>query len=335
MGGNKFYNYGFIPFSIMKEKILVTGGAGFIGSHLCDTLLDKGMDVICVDNFNDYYSPERKRNNIKHNQENKDFFLEETDICEKKEIEKVFKKHNPDKIVHLAARAGVRASIKDPFIYEMTNIKGTLNLLELSKEHKIKKFVFGSSSSVYGRNKEAPFSEDHRTDFPVSPYAATKKSGELMCYTYSYLYDLNIVCLRFFTVYGPRGRPDMAPYLFTQKINKGDPLKMFGDGTSRRDYTYVGDIVKGIVSALEREIKFEIFNLGNSQTVELKELISVIEKKLGKKAEIIRVEMPKEDVPMTYADISKAKKLLNYNPKTDIDEGISKFVDWYLDQERN
>jgi len=223
----------------------------------------------------------------------------------------------------------VRSSVENPFIYEETNIKGTLNLLELSKDYKIKKFVFGSSSSVYGRCKEIPFLEHYKTDKQISPYASTKKAGESLCHTYSYLYSLNVVCLRFFTVYGPRGRPDMAPYLFTDKIYKGEPIKMYGDGTSRRDYTYVEDIVQGIMGALDKEIKYDVFNLGNSKTVMLKEFIAVIEEELDKKADIKQVEMPKSDVPVTYANIDKAREKLGYNPKTKIKEGMKKFIDWY------
>ena len=316
----------------MTLKILVTGGAGFIGSHVCDVLLEKDYTVICVDNFNDYYDPKRKRKNIAHNLNNNSFILEELDIENFNLLKTIFEKHNPDKIIHLAARAGVRPSLENPHIYETTNIKGTLNLLELSKEYSIKNFIFGSSSSVYARNKKVPFSEDDNTDKAISPYAATKKACEIICYTYSYLYELNISVLRFFTVYGPRGRPDMAPYIFTKLISEGKPITMFGDGTSKRDYTYVSDIVSGIIFALEKNFRYEIFNLGNSDTIELKKLIETIESSLSKKAEIIKKEMPKADVPLTYADISKAKELLSYNPKTKIEEGIKHFVSWYKEE---
>ncbi len=313
----------------MKETILVTGGAGFIGSHVCDNLLKKGKKVICLDNFNNYYSPERKKKNIAHNLQNKDFTVAKADISDYNTIKKIFEEKKPEKIIHLAARAGVRPSLENPFIYEETNIKGTLNLLELSKDLKIKNFVFGSSSSVYGTNAKVPFSEEDKTDFSISPYAATKKAGEVLCHTYSHLYGLNISCLRFFTVYGPRGRPDMAPYLFTEAIMKAKPITMYGNGTSKRDYTYVEDIVSGIVSALEKNYRYEIFNLGESQTVELRMLISVIEKNVGKKAIIIKKPMPKGDVPITYADIAKSKKMLDYAPKTGIEKGIASFVGWY------
>lgn len=314
------------------SKILITGGAGFIGSHTIDALLARGEEVICLDNFNDYYSPKRKEKNILHNLNKEGFSLEKTDISDFKKLSSIFKKYNVDKIIHLAARAGVRPSLENPFIYEETNIKGTLNLLELARQHKISKFIFGSSSSVYGRNKKVPFSESDRTDNAISPYAATKKAGEVLCHTYSYLYGIDTVCLRFFTVYGPRGRPDMAPYLFTKSISEGKPITMYGDGTSRRDYTYVGDIVTGILKSMDKGFKYEIFNLGNSRTVELRKLISVIESRLGKKAIIMKKDMPKEDVPITYADLSKSKKLLGYSPQTPIEEGMSAFINWYKDE---
>ena len=311
------------------ETILVTGGAGFIGSHVCDALLSKGYKVVCLDNFNDYYSPERKRKNIADNTKNNQFILEEVDITDFKGLQQVFENHKPNKIVHLAARAGVRASLESPFIYEKTNILGTLNLLELSRHHNIKNFIFGSSSSVYGNSDKIPFSEDNQSNRPLSPYAATKKAGELMCHTYSYLHGLNITCLRFFTVYGPRGRPDMAPYLFTNLIYEGKQITMYGDGTAKRDYTYVGDIVTGVLSALNKEFRYEIINLGNSESIELKDLISTIEKYIGQKAIIQKKDMPKADVPITYADITKARKLLDYVPQINLDEGIRKFVYWY------
>ncbi len=313
----------------MKE-ILVTGGAGFIGSHVCDALLNKKYKVICLDNFNDFYSPERKRENIIHNLSNKNYVLEEADICDFNKLKEIFHKHPIEKVVHLAARAGVRPSLENPFIYEETNVKGTLNLLELSKAFKIKNFIFGSSSSVYGNNTKIPFSEQDNTDRAISPYAATKKAGEVLCHTYSHLYGQKVSCLRFFTVYGPRGRPDMAPYLFTKNIMEGNPIKMYGDGNSKRDYTFVDDIVSGIISAMEKNYRYEIFNLGNSKTVKLKELIAVIEKNTGKKAKIKREQMPKGDVPMTYADISKSRKMLGYFPKSDITNGMACFTEWYV-----
>ncbi|MAG38832.1 epimerase [Candidatus Woesearchaeota archaeon] len=311
------------------QSILVTGGAGFIGSHVCDKLLFEGFNVVCVDNFNKYYDPKIKNNNIRHNLKNKNYKCYKADIINYKKLAKIFSKHSIDKIIHLAARAGVRPSIKNPFIYEETNVKGTLNLLELARINNVKKFVFGSSSSVYGTNKKKPFSEKDSLNNIISPYAATKKMGEELCRSYHNLYNLNITCLRFFTVYGPRGRPDMAPYKFTNLINNSVPIEMYGDGNSARDYTYISDIVEGIISANKKTSGFEIINLGDSNPVKLKKFISIIEKEVGKKAIIKQREMPKGDVPITYADIKKADKLLKYKPKIKIEEGIKRFVEWY------
>lgn len=314
-------------------KILVTGGAGFIGSHCCDALLSRGDKVICLDTFNDYYDPKTKENNIEHNLDNENFSVQRIDIRDKEKLHNLFSvesKSEPiKKIIHLAARAGVRPSIDDPFLYEDVNIKGTLNLLDIAREFKIDNFVMASSSSVYGINKKVPFSESDFVDNPVSPYAATKKACELFAHTYHHLYGLNISCMRFFTVYGPRGRPDMAPFLFTKWIDEGNPITRFGDGSSKRDYTFIDDIVKGVIAALDANHSFEVFNIGNSDTVELSRLISTIENILGKKAEIIEKPMPSGDVPMTFADISKAEKLLKYKPTTSIEEGMKKFIDWY------
>lgn len=309
--------------------VLVTGGAGFIGSHLCDALLARGDEVICIDSFNDYYDSKIKENNIKHNVNNKNFKLFKIDILDSAGMESVFESEKPDKVVHLAARAGVRPSLNNPLFYEKVNIRGTLNLLELAKEFNVKNFIFGSSSSVYGNRKASPFSEGDNVDFPVSPYAATKKAGELLCYTYHHLYGINVSCLRFFTVYGPRGRPDMAPLKFTKLIDSGEEVEIYGDGTSQRDYTYVGDIVEGILSALDANSGYEIFNLGSSDPVELNYFISLIEKALGKEARRKYVEKQQGDVGVTFADISKAKKLLSYDPKIGVEEGVRKLVEWY------
>lgn len=314
------------------ETILVTGGAGFIGSHVCDKLLHLGKKVICLDNFNNYYSPERKFKNIDHNLNNENFVLFSCNIENKDMLDEFFKNNKIDKICHLAARAGVRPSIEKPFLYESTNILGTLNLLELAKEYGIKNFVFASSSSVYGNNKKIPFSEADNVDFPISPYAATKKADELLCHTYSHLHNLNITCLRFFTVYGPRGRPDMAPFLFTDRISKGLPIKKFGDGSTKRDYTYITDIVKGIVSSLDKSFKYEIINLGNNKPVELNYLISIIEKNVGKKAVVEEHHILAGDVDITFAEVSKAKRLLDYSPSVSIDEGIKNFVEWFKEE---
>jgi UDP-glucuronate 4-epimerase len=311
-------------------EILVTGGAGFIGSHVVDKLLERGENVICVDNFNDYYNPEYKRENIRLAKLNPNFKLYELDITNYLALKKVFMKHKIEKVIHLAARAGVRPSIELPSLYEDVNIKGTLNLLEFAKEFKIQNFVFASSSSVYGNANKVPFSEEDKVDYPISQYAATKKSGELFCYTYNHLYKIPMTCLRFFTVYGPRGRPDMAPYKFTKLINSGKQIEMYGNGLTKRDYTFVSDIVNGIMSALDKNLNFEIINLGNSSPITLKHFIEVIEKNLGKKAEIVQKPMQPGDVEITYADVSKAKKLLGYEPKIKFEEGMKIFVDWFL-----
>ena len=311
------------------ETILVTGGAGFIGSHVCDKLLQLGNKVICVDNLNNYYSPKRKIKNVQHNFDNPNFEFITLDIQHKEQLTEVFKEHKITRICHLAARAGVRPSIENPLLYRDTNVTGTLNLLELAKLFEVHNFIFASSSSVYGNSEKVPFRELDNVDFPISPYAASKKACELFCYTYSHLCDINVTCLRFFTVYGPRGRPDMAPYLFTQRIGKGLPIKKFGDGTTKRDYTYIADIVEGVIKALERPFKFEIINLGNNKSVELNHFIRVIEEAVGKKAIIEEHPMQKGDVHITFADVSKAKGLLDYEPKTTIEEGMKKFVEWF------
>ena len=310
--------------------ILVTGGAGFIGSHTCDALLKKNERVICLDNFNDYYPPEKKRKNIERNLASKNFILAETDITDGKSLEKVFGENKDiSAIVHLAARAAARPSLDNPLLYAEVNILGTINLLELARKHGVKTFIFSSSSSVYGANKKMPFSEADITESQESPYAITKKTGEMLCKFYSETYGLNITCLRFFTVYGPRGRPDMAPYRFTEAIDKGHPVNMYGDGNSKRDYTYVDDVVRGILLSVEKSRKFEIINLGNGNPVELKRFISLIEKLLSKKAKIAKKQMPKGDVVATHADISKAGKILGYVPQTTIEEGLKKFIRGY------
>ncbi len=313
-------------------KILVTGGAGFIGSHTIERLLDLKYEVVCLDNFNSYYSPSVKKENISKFLNKKNFRLYVADICHLDKLKQIFKFEKPDKICHLAAEVGVRASINNPFPYLETNIKGTLNLLELSADYQIRKFILASSSSVYGSNKKTPFNESDVTDNQLSPYAMTKKSSELLLSNYNKLYHLPGIILRFFSVYGPAGRPDMTPYLFTDAIHKEKPMTLFGDGTNKRDYTYIDDVVEGIVSALDCQSSFEIFNIGNGHAKSLRELISLIESILTKKA-VIRV-LPQQpgDVPITLADISKARKILNYKPKFSLKEGMERFVLWYLKQ---
>ncbi|HQU86935.1 MAG TPA: GDP-mannose 4,6-dehydratase [Pyrinomonadaceae bacterium] len=318
----------------MKKNILVTGGAGFIGSHLVERLLGEGVwNVSVVDNFNEFYSTAVKRKNIAGFAENDNFRLYENDICDTDAIENIFAENDFDAVVHLAAWAGVRPSLLNPKLYTEVNVCGTLNLLEAAKHYGVKQFVFGSSSSVYGINSKIPFSEDDKIYQTISPYAATKASGEFLCHTYSHLYDLRTVCLRFFTVYGARQRPDLAIHKFSRLIWEGKPIPMFGDGTTRRDYTYVDDIIQGVRAAIDYDkADFEIFNLGESQTIELKDLIALLEENLGKKAVIERKPMQPGDVPITFADISKAKELLNYNPTTKIEDGIPKFVEWFKNE---
>jgi UDP-glucuronate 4-epimerase len=313
------------------KNILITGGAGFIGSHLTHRLLSEGgWQVTVVDDFNDFYDPSIKRENLSGFAGNPQFKLQEADIRDAAALERVFSEVKFDCIVHLAARAGVRPSLKEPRLYLETNVNGTLNLLELARRNGVKQFVFGSSSSVYGNNAKVPFSESDPIFNPISPYAATKAAGELICHSYAHLYDMRIICLRFFTVYGARQRPDLAIHKFAKLISSGQSIPVFGDGSSRRDYTYVDDIIAGVRAAMDyRASKYEVINLGESRTVELRELIGLLEKALGKRAEIDRQPMQPGDVPQTFADITKARALLGYNPQTQIEEGIAKFVEWF------
>lgn len=316
----------------MKQRsVLVTGGAGFIGSHLVERLLaEGGWRITIVDDLNDFYSPAVKRANLALFEGNSAVEFVEADIRNADALAPVFADNAFDVIVHLAARAGVRPSLKEPRLYAETNITGTLNLLELARDHGIKQFVFGSSSSVYGINEKVPFAEDDPIRNPISPYASTKAAGELICHTYSHLFDIRTVCLRFFTVYGPRQRPDLAIHKFTKLISEGKPIQMFGDGTTRRDYTYVDDIIQGVRVAMDYDgAMHEVFNLGESETTELKRLIALLEDSLGTKAVIDHQPMQPGDVPITFADISKARELLGYAPTTKIETGIPKFVEWY------
>ncbi len=315
----------------MKKNILVTGGAGFIGSHLVRSLLAKGSwHVTVVDNFNNFYSPECKLENVRGFLEDPNFKLNKIDICERSRLREVFEERRFDAVVHLAARAGVRPSLSHPELYAETNIGGTLTLLELTKEFGVSQFVFGSSSSVYGARCKVPFSENDKVSEPISPYAATKIAGELLCHTYSHLYRIRAVCLRFFTVYGACQRPDLAIHKFARLISKNEPIPVFGDGTTRRDYTYIDDIIQGVLAAIDySDSNFEIVNLGESETIELLELIALLEKNLGQEAIIDKKPLQPGDAPQTCADISKAKRLLNYDPQTKIDKGIRKFVEWF------
>jgi len=314
------------------ETVLVTGGAGFIGSHLVERLLARGNRVICVDNFDPFYPPEIKRDNLQSCLASERFELVQCDIRNEGHLAKVFATHEIHSVVHLAARAGVRPSISNPALYQHVNVGGTVNLLELSRDCGIKNFVFGSSSSVYGASGRIPSRESEDSLRPVSPYAASKQAGELFCYTFHHLYHIPVTCLRFFTVYGPRQRPDMAIYKFTRLVDLGEPVPLYGDGSSGRDYTYISDVVDGIVSALDRKLDFEIINLGYSETTELRLLVSLIEQNLGKKADVRYVAPQPGDVPVTGADISKAQRLLGYRPNIGIREGIEAFIRWYKGQ---
>jgi len=310
-------------------KFLVTGGAGFIGSHLCERLITQRHSVVCVDNFNTYYNPAIKRKNIEAISSHPEFYLREGDILDWDFLESIFNNENIDVVVHLAARAGVRPSIINPRLYQKVNVEGTSNLLTLSAKSNISKFIMASSSSVYGINKKVPFSEEDNVDHPISPYAATKKACELLGHTYHSLYALPVTCLRFFTVYGPRQRPDMAIHKFTKMISQGEEVTLYGDGTSQRDYTFITDILDGIWKSIENCQNYHIYNLGESCTIELKKLIQLLEKAIGKSAIIKQLPDQPGDVPITYADISKAKKELGYNPQVSIEKGIQYFVKWY------
>ena len=313
------------------RNILVTGGAGFIGSHLVDHLLaEQRWRVTVIDDFNDFYAPGIKRENVRAHERTAAYRLIEADIRDRATLEGVFAGTEFEVVAHLAARAGVRPSLQEPELYAETNINGTLNLLELARRHNVRQFVFGSSSSVYGINAKVPFSEEDPIRQPISPYAATKVAGELLCHTYSHLYGIRCVCLRFFTVYGARQRPDLAIHKFTRLIDEGQPIPVFGDGTTRRDYTYIDDIIAGVRAAIDYEASpYEVINLGESRTVELRELIALLEKEMDRSALIDRQPMQPGDVPQTFADITKARRLLGYNPQTEIEDGIHRFVEWF------
>jgi UDP-glucuronate 4-epimerase len=313
-----------------SAPVLVTGGAGFIGSHVVDRLLADGEQVVVIDDFNDFYDPAVKRANVAPHLAHERYTLVEGDIRDEALVERVFAEHAPRRVIHLAARAGVRPSLEQPLLYETTNVVASLILLEACRRHGVTKLVFGSSSSVYGVNAKVPFCEDDPIALTISPYAATKAAGELHCHAYSHLYGLPIVCLRFFTVYGPRQRPDLAIHKFAKLIASGKPIPVFGDGGTERDYTYIDDIVAGILGALAYDAtRFEILNLGNSRTVSLADLIAGLEKALGKQAIIDRQPLQPGDVPRTFADTTKARQLLGYAPDTPIDVGLARFVEWF------
>jgi UDP-glucuronate 4-epimerase len=309
-------------------KVIVTGAAGFIGSHLCERLLGGGWTVVGVDDFNDFYDPQIKRRNIKTCLQNKRFRLVKVDIRDAVGINKIVSE-GADIVVHLAARAGVRPSIAQPALYADVNINGTLTMLEAAKKNGIKKFVFASSSSVYGNNKKVPFSEEDNVDFPISPYAATKKAGELICHTYHHLYEISVTCLRYFTVYGPRQRPDLAIHKFACLIEQGKPIPVYGDGSMMRDFTYIDDIIDGTVAAINKCAGYNIYNLGESRPIKVNDLIEEIEKTLGKKAVIEYLPLQPGDVERTYADVTKAGRDLGYSPNTAISDGLKWFAEWF------
>jgi len=314
-------------------RILVTGGAGFIGSHLVEQLLTCGHDVAIVDDFNDFYDPQIKRENIAAVAKN--VAVHHVDLRDSAAVRNLFHQKKFEAIAHQAARAGVRPSILHPQLYYDTNVTGTLHLLDAARVTGVERFIFASSSSVYGLSKTVPFSEDQHLTQTISPYAATKIAGEFLCSTFSHLYQMRVIALRYFTVYGPRQRPDLAIHQFTRKIHAGRPIDQFGDGSTRRDYTYIDDIIQGTMAALTYDGPlFEIFNLGESETIQLKDLIAAIENALGKKAKINRLPEQPGDVPLTCADISKAKKLLGYNPATRLSQGLPRFIDWFLGSDR-
>ncbi len=310
-------------------SILVTGSAGFIGFHLSKKLLEDGVEVIGYDSVNNYYDPTLKEARLKILQEFDNFTFYRKNLCDFDALELVFKNHSIKKVCNLAAQAGVRYSLINPFVYQKSNIEGFLNIIELSKRAKIENFVYASSSSVYGNNKKLPFSISDNVDHPISLYAASKKANELIAHTYSHLYDLPTTGLRFFTVYGPYGRPDMALFIFTKKILAGDPIEVYNHGDMKRDFTYIDDIVSGVISALNHSFDYEVFNLGNHRSENLMDFIGLIEENLGKKAEINFLPIQPGDVPETFADIDHAREKLGFEPTTTIEAGIKRFVDWY------
>src|SRR6059058_4225846 len=314
-------------------RILVTGGAGFIGSHLVEKLIAVGHEVVVLDDFNDFYDPRIKHANIAGFA--KDVSVCHVDLRESDSVRAVFHREKVDVIAHLAARAGVRPSIQQPRLYYDTNVVGTLHLLEAARVTGVQRFIFASSSSVYGASRTIPFSEEEHLTQTLSPYGATKIAGEFLCSTYSHLYQMCVVALRYFTAYGPRQRPDLAIHQFTRRIYAGQPIDQYGDGRTRRDYTYIDDVIQGTMAALQYQGPlYDVFNLGESETIQLKDLIVAIENALGKKAKVNQLPEQPGDMPLTCADISKARKLLGYKPTTKLSEGLQKFIDWFLRSQR-
>ena len=318
----------------MSQTVLVTGAAGFIGSNLVECLINLDYRVVGLDNFDDTYETKIKWNNIQQFGSNERFTLIQGDVRDRDLLHGLFSKYNFDSVIHLAAKAGVRSSLDRPLLYEEVNVQGTINLLEESRSASVGRFIFTSSSSVYGNSTQTPFKEDQPITTPMSPYAASKAAAELFCYTYHHLYELPLVIIRPFNIYGPRQRPGMAIPLFTRKINAGEEIHLFGDGSSTRDHTHVNDFLDGLLKALTYEgCRFDIFNLGYSRPIPLNYLVQLIEESLGKKATIKHLPIQPGDVPVTFADISKAQALLDYQPKIAIEQGIPQFVRWYLNSQ--
>lgn len=315
-----------------NNSLLLTGGAGFIGSHLSERLISEQAQLTILDDLNDFYPPEVKRRNLEQVAQRGDFELIQVDIGDHKRLQDALSGRSYDAIIHLAARAGVRPSLVQPFLYERINIQGTLSLLEFARQTKCRKFIFASSSSIYGKNGDPPFSEDTVDLYPLSPYGVTKLAGEKLCHCFAHLYEMEVICLRLFTVYGPRQRPDLAIHKFTRLIEQNRPLSVFGDGHSLRDYTYIDDIVDGIMAALPLKERFAIFNLGSGRPISLKEMIHLLEKCLGKKAQLQIEEDKPEDMPFTLADLGKAKRILGYAPRVKFEEGLSHFVKWFREE---
>jgi len=316
--------------SLNNRKILVTGGAGFIGYHLCKSLLDDDYEVLGIDNLNDYYDPKLKHARLDQLTPYKNFTFERIDIADREALTQSFNSFNPQKVVNLAAQAGVRYSIENPYAYMNSNLVGFLNIIELCRHNNVEGLIYASSSSVYGGNEKIPFSVDDRVDNPISLYAASKKSNELIANAYSHLYGLNTTGLRYFTVYGPWGRPDMAIFIFTNKILAGESIPVFNNGNMKRDFTYIDDIISGTKAAIDKNYKCEVFNLGNHKSERLMDVVSLIEQNLGKKAEIKFLPMQPGDVPESFAEIKKSIKMLDFHPKTNVNDGINLFISWYL-----
>lgn len=318
----------------MADALLVTGAAGFIGSHLCERLVQSGRFVVGLDNFCDFYEPSLKRRNILDLMRSDRFSLVEADIRDAGRVEEVIAQHRPSVVVHIAAMAGVRPSIQSPALYAAVNVSGTVNLLQSASRHGVERFVFASSSSVYGNNPKVPFSEDDPVDHPISPYAATKRGGELLCYTFAHLYSMRVICLRFFTVFGPRQRPDLAIAKFMRLMARGEEIPLFGDGSTSRDYTYIDDIVSGVMASLEVNERYRIYNLGGQRPVTLHYLISTIERVTGLSPRVRLLPPQPGDVERTYADVTRAQRELGYQPRVDLEEGIARQWEWFLSMDR-